>query len=382
MKLGVTSLVVLALVGCSSEVSKSPPAEAAQDPAAVAAADAQGTEAPAPVHVAVGGGCDQANLSLPASEVIAKVGGEPLRVSDLGDDAVRAEAEALRNYCSEIDRIRSAALDRAVDMRLVEAAAKADGADVDSWLRKRLDAAVAPPTDAEAEAYFDQHKTPDAPPFDQVKDQVVGAMMQERSQQSFETMLAELRKSADVQTLLPDIRPAALAVDVPEHTPTFGPPDAPVEIVEFSDFECPYCARAAEAIDEVKKRYADRVRVAYRHFPLSFHPNAMRAAQYAQCAQEQGKFWPLHDAIFAASSGLGGDALDGAAQAAGLDSVTLTACMESSRPVEQVQADMVKARELGVEGTPTFYINGRLFTGRPTADGFAQAIEAELARTG
>jgi protein-disulfide isomerase len=380
MKLGPISLVALALAACSTEVSKpAPTAEAGE--AALAAVDASATPEPTLARPGGGGGCEAANLSLSASEVIAKVDGEPLRVSDLGDDAVRAEAEALRSYCGEIDRIRTASLDRAVDMRLVEAAAKAAGSDVDSWLRTRIDA-VAPPTDAEAEAYFDQHKTPDAPPFDEVKGQVVNAMMQERSQKAFDEMLAELRSAAKIETMLPDVRPAALAVDVPEHTPTFGPPTAAVEIVEFSDFECPYCARAADALTAVKERYGDKVRVAYRHFPLSFHPNALRAAQFAQCAQEQGKFWDLHDAIFASTSGLGGDAIDRAVEAAGLEQGTLSACLESSRPTEQVQVDMTKARELGVEGTPTFYINGRLFTGRPTPEGFGQAIEAELARNG
>jgi protein-disulfide isomerase len=387
MKRSVTSLFVLSslalsLVACKVETPASTQAEPAEDAALAAVAD--GTSAPElpPVTSRASGGCDSANLSLPASEVIAKVAGEPVRVSDLGEDAVRAEADALRTYCGEIDRIRSAALDRAVDMRLVEAAAKAAGSDVDTWLRARIDDEVAPPTDAEAEAYFDQHKTPEAPPFDQVKDQVVDAMMQERSQAAFDAMLGELRAASSVQTMLPDVRPEALAVDVPEHTPTFGPPDAPVEIVEFSDFECPYCARAAEALHEVKDRYGDKVRVAYRHFPLGFHANAMRASTYAQCAQEQGKFWPLHDAIFALPAGLGGEAIDEAAEAAGLDKAALEACLESSRPTQQVQADMLKARELGVEGTPTFFVNGRPYTGRPTADGFAQAIEAELARTG
>jgi protein-disulfide isomerase len=377
----ISSFVLLALMGCRVETDRSAQTAPAQDAALAAVQGAVPAEPPAG-RTKVPSACDDASLSLPSSEVIAKVDGQPVRVSDLGDDAARAEAEALRTYCGEIDRIRNAALERAVDMRLVEAAAKAAGADVDTWLRGRVDAAVARPSDEEAEAYFDQHKTPEAPPFEEVKQQVVDAMMQERSQEAFDGMLAELRVASEVETMLPDVRPPALEVDVPDYTPTFGPSDAPVEIVEFSDFECPYCARAADALRDVKSRYGDKVRVAYRHFPLSFHPNAMRAAQVAQCAQDQDKFWPLHDAIFASTSGLGGDAIDRAAEAAGLDQAALSACLESSRPTEQVQADMLKARELGVEGTPSFYVNGRPFTGRPTPEGFAAAIEAELARKG
>lgn len=373
-------VAALALAGCVSDSSATPQPRGAES--TPAPAEAAVAAAPGVVTPAGSSGCETADLSMEGSDVIAKVEGEPIRVSDLGDDAARAEADALRAYCTELDRIRGSALDRAVDQRLIEAAAREAGEDLDSWMRERIDTTVKSPTPEEVAAYYAQHKSAEAPPLDQVEEQVAASMMRERSQEAFATILAELRTKSKVDVMLPDVRPAALAVDVPEHTATFGPAEAAVEIVEFSDFECPYCARAADAVRSVKERYGDRVRFAYRHFPLSFHPNAMKAAQYAQCAQEQDKFWPLHDAVFGAEGNLAGDVLERTAEQVGLDTDALQACLRSPRPDAQIREDMAQAQKIGVEGTPTFYINGRLFTGRPSPEGFAQAIDAELSRKG
>ena len=157
-----------------------------------------------------------------------------------------------------------------------------------------------------------------------------------------------------------------------------GGADAQVEVVEFSDFECPYCARAGEVVGEIKKKFGDRVRFSYRHFPLSFHPNAKPAAEHAQCAQEQGKFWEMHDAIFARQRELGGDGLRVAATQAGLDLELLDRCMESGRARQQVEQDMAKGAEIGVRGTPSFYINGYPFEANP--DALEAAIADALAR--
>src|SRR5690606_17204431 len=130
----------------------------------------------------------------------------------------------------------------------------------------------------------------------------------------------------------------------------FGPEDAKVTIVEFSDFECPYCARAVPAISEIKAKYGDKVRVAFRHFPLSFHKQARPAAEYAQCAAEQDKFWEMHDAIFETQAQLGSEtALADAAKKAGLDTNALTACLASDRPRQAVDEDLGTGQKVGVE---------------------------------
>lgn len=326
-----------------------------------------------------GGACGDADLSLPGTMVVGSVNGESISASEFGDDAKGAELEARRAYCNELDRIRESALQRAIDDKLLAAAAKTAGVDVDAYLRDSLTKAIDEPSDSEVEAFYDANKKPDAPPFAAVADQVKASIMRERSQAAYEKHVRDLESKAEVARSLPDVRPAALDVDIPTHTATFGKDGAAVEIVEFSDFECPYCARAAEAVRSLEKTYGDKVKFAYRHFPLSFHPNAKSAALYAQCANSQGKFWKMHDAIFAAE-GLSADALRSAATKAKIDLGKLDECLASTDAQSEVSADLAKATELGVGGTPTFFINGRLFNGQPTADGLSQAIESELAR--
>ena len=137
-----------------------------------------------------------------------------------------------------------------------------------------------------------------------------------------------------------------------------------------------------EHIRQLKARYPEKVRFTFRHFPLSFHPNAKPAAEHAQCAHEQGRFWEYHDLVFAAQRELSVDKLGELADQAGLDRGKLSECLSSGRASTQVAADMAKANEVGVGGTPSFYINGRAFAGNPTPDGIAAAIDAELAQAG
>ncbi len=380
-------LCVLALSSSLSACSKSS-AEPAHDPAEQTPAVVEPQEEAAPVADATptpptaagsGGGCSEADLSLPTSMVVGKVNGETISVSDFADEAVDAEQEARREYCNQVDRIRSSALQRAIDDKLLAAAATKAGKDVDQYIQGRLSELAVEPTDEEVATFYEANKKPEAPPLELVADQVKGSMMQDRSRAAFAKLIEELESAAEVERSLPDVRPPALAVDIPPHAATFGPVGAAVEIVEFSDFECPYCASAAEAVKAVKNTYADQVRFAYRNYPLSFHPSAKIAATYAQCAQRQGKFWPMHDEIFGLEA-LDGESLRKAATDVGLDQGKLDACLDSPEVQDEIAADMRKASEVGVGGTPTFFINGRLFNGAPTAEGLGQAIEDELAR--
>jgi protein-disulfide isomerase len=370
-------LVATLGVGCSSP----PKGEEADAKAAEAApADAVSvTEDPAPGDPKVG--CDAVDLSLAASTVVGRVDGKDITAGDLGPDVKQAEDEARRTYCNDVDRVRAAGLQRAIDDRLVErAAASAKQADVDTFLRESVTARVQEPTDAEVAAYYEERKSEGVPPLAGIEEQVKASMLQERSRAAYEALLGELRATANIETRLPDVRPPAVDMTIPEHAPTYGNPQAAVRIVEFSDFECPYCARAAATVTELKAKYGDDVQLVFRHFPLSFHPNAKPAAELSQCANEQGKFWEVHDAIFANQEHLGAEALKAAAKKAGVDEKALEQCLASDQVRQQIETDLAEAQKLGVSGTPTFYVNGRLYNGAPTVEGFGQAIEAELAR--
>jgi protein-disulfide isomerase len=164
-----------------------------------------------------------------------------------------------------------------------------------------------------------------------------------------------------------------------EGSPMRGPADAWVTMVEFADFQCPYCGRAAPTVRQVAQTWPDDVRVVFKHLPLSFHAHALSAALAAQCAFEQGRFWEMYDALFADQSKLADADLAQTAQALGLDTGAWTACLSSDEARQKVQADVDLSDQIGVTGTPAFYVNGERIAGAQPFETFRTVIEAKLA---
>lgn len=162
--------------------------------------------------------------------------------------------------------------------------------------------------------------------------------------------------------------------------PSIGPKTAPVTIIEFSDYQCPYCRRWAEQVEgELLKTYGDKIRIVYRDFPLtSIHPEALPAAEAANCAGEQGKYWEYHDALFGRKHGLGHDAYLAYAKDLGLNMAQFTQCLDEHRYQDEIKADQQYAMQLGVRSTPTFFINGIPVVGAQPFSVFKQIIDKEL----
>ncbi len=192
------------------------------------------------------------------------------------------------------------------------------------------------------------------------------------------------------QPALPTAKPTT-AASPPirgDEVAVLGKADAPVTILEFSDFQCPYCRRhALQTLPNLKESYIDsgQVRYFFKDFPLSFHPNAQKAAEAARCAGAQGAFWVMHDRLFTEQahwSPLGQpQALEMFVRYAGdleLDTAAFRTCLESGQFVAQVRQDMQDGKRAGVQGTPSFLINGRLLSGASPLETFQQIIEAEL----
>jgi protein-disulfide isomerase len=322
--------------------------------------------------------CDGASLSIANETVIGTVDGKPVTFGDLGPEAQQAEKAALYAYCDTVYANRARMLDNYVTQKLVEKAAEKSGKTVDDWMREEMTKRATPPTDEEVAKFYEQRKRPGAPPLDVVKLQVVQAMTEERAQDAVREVLDEIKKGVKVERTLPDVRPPPRDVDIPEQTATKGAKGAKVRVVEFSDFQCPYCARAADTMRELQAKYGDKVEFAYRHFPLrSIHPDAQRAAEYGQCAAKQGKFWEMHDKMFANQDSLDEVTLKEHAKSLGLDTMKLDSCLASGTGNREVEVDFQKGQELGVEGTPTFFVNGRSVS-NPSVDAISQAIDAEL----
>jgi protein-disulfide isomerase len=174
--------------------------------------------------------------------------------------------------------------------------------------------------------------------------------------------------------------PAAKKVDITlkESDHIRGSKNAPVIIVEYSDFECPYCKRAAPTVEEIRKTYGDKVAIVFRQFPLGFHANAKPAAMATECAAEQGKFWEYHDILFDKSPALTQNDLISYAKSLSLDEKKFTDCLTSKKYEGKVNSDMSEGQTLGVQGTPAFFINGNLISGAYPFSEFKKRIDAEL----
>jgi protein-disulfide isomerase len=189
-------------------------------------------------------------------------------------------------------------------------------------------------------------------------------------------------QAAAAQTAAQETARQVTRYDVPvDDDPAYGPEDAPITIIEFSDYECPYCRSwQAEVLPRLLETYPDQVRLVYRDFPLtSIHPNAAPAAAAANCANEQDAYWEFHDKLFSMELGLSDKAYQQYASDLGLDTESFAECLESDRYADEVEADFQYAAQLGVRSTPTFFINGIALVGAQPFELFQDLIDKELA---
>ena len=181
--------------------------------------------------------------------------------------------------------------------------------------------------------------------------------------------------------------PTPIQVSI-DDDPVKGDKDAPVTIVEFSDFQCPFCQRFyQQTLPSIEENYVKtgKVKIVFRDFPLSFHQNAQKAAEAAECADDQGKFWQYHDMLFEKGSGdgtgLATNDLKSYAQTLGLNTATFNNCLDSGKYTSEVQKDQADGTSYGVRGTPAFFVNGQLISGAQPYANFQQVIDAELAKS-
>ena len=165
-----------------------------------------------------------------------------------------------------------------------------------------------------------------------------------------------------------------------EGRPSLGPADAPVTVVEFSDYQCPYCRRFfEETYHDLLERYEGRLRYVLRNFPIrNLHPLAHEAAEAAECAHDQGRFWEYHDLLFARSPALGAPSLEAYAAQLGLDAEAFATCLSSGRKADVVDGDVQDGIRYGVAATPTFFINGRIVVGALSLERFSTYVDAAL----
>ena len=325
--------------------------------------------------LALGGARGWAQAEAPpaaAVSVAATVAGTPIPLEDV-DDLVRPQLMELR---AREHQLRSQALDALVARTLIEKEAAARGTTPEALDQAEVAAKVSV-ADAELKSVYAANKArlgnkSEAEGLEQVR----LALTQQRQTERRNAFARELRGKYEVKVLL---EPYRVPVDL-AGAPVRGNPKAPVTIVEFSDFQCPFCVRARPTVARVREVYGDRIRWAFRHYPLDFHPLAQKAGEAAACAGEQDRFWQMHDRLWANSSKLDVPELKAHAQALGLDSSAFAGCLDSGRHAGLVERDMRAGQEYGVSGTPAFFVNGRPLIGAQPFEAFQQVIDDELAR--
>ena len=167
-------------------------------------------------------------------------------------------------------------------------------------------------------------------------------------------------------------------VQIREHDHVRGRPDADIVIVEYGDFQCPYCARARPTLAALQKQYGERIALVYRHLPLDMHPYAQAAAEAAEAAASQGKFWQMHDALFEHQAQMAPAQLPLLAQGLGLDRARFDEEVATRRHRERIRAQAQEAKALGASGTPSFFINGERYQGDSDREALTAAVERYL----
>jgi len=312
-----------------------------------------------------------------SGEVLATIDGEPLTLADL-DDLIGNELATLEiTYGTQRHQLLQAGLEQAIRQRLIEGEARRQGTTADELLAARMgDISV---TEAEVGDWYQANQARlQGRPLEMLRPAIRQFLVEQQQEAVLADLAAELGEGRDVEVLLAPFR---VDVATAGH-PSWGPEDAAVTLVEFSDFECPYCSGFTQTLDQIKNDYEGRIRVVFRQFPLTqIHANAMKAAEASLCAAEQDRFWPLHDLMFADQQGLGVAQLREKARQTGVDGAAFDACLDSGKYLEQVEADLQAGARLGVSGTPAVFINGRPLEGGAVGyEVIAELLDEELER--
>jgi predicted DsbA family dithiol-disulfide isomerase len=306
--------------------------------------------------------------------IVARFGDETVTSSELDawikDDLFTRQTSG--GNPAKVYDLRAQSLDRMIMERILAAEAARRSLTEEELIDAEV-AALGEVSDEEvAQFYQERIDQMGEQPFDQLAPRIRDYLTRSRTQQ----VAKKLFDDADVDFFLERPR-----VDVDAVGPSKGPANAPVTIIEFSDFECPFCSRALPVIEEVMARYPEEVRLVYRHMPLDrIHARARIAAEASHCAHDQGQFWAYHDLIFADNKALGDEDLKGFAEKLNLDVAAWEQCMHEGKFADAIEADVQAARSIGITGTPAFVINGVMLSGAKPVEDFVSVIESELKR--
>jgi protein-disulfide isomerase len=316
-----------------------------------------------------------ASSSASAADPVAVVDGAPVT----RDELEAAIAPRLAKIEEEAYELRRQQLDDLIDSRLLATEAKRRGVTVDALIAAEVTAKVPQVTKTDVDQFIQANRARlPADPMS-VAPQIRAYLANERTGTRRQAFVEELRAKSKIEVRLepPTVYRAQIEIG---DAPIRGPKVAPVTIVEYSDFHCPFCRRVQPTLLQVLAKYPTQVRLVYKHFPLdSLHPQARRAAEASWCAAQQNRFWEFHDAIYGTAT-TGDEVLTTSATRVGLNMTAFDECLQSGKAKPVVQAQLDEGEQLGVSGTPGFFVNGRLVSGAIPLESFTRLVDEELAR--
>jgi protein-disulfide isomerase len=302
--------------------------------------------------------------------VVATVQGQPIAAEDL-TNALRGELLRLEIQRYQLLREK---LDDLIATKIFSLEAAQRGVSVQQFIHDEIGAKIQAVTPEQVQAFYEANKNRIRQPFEKVSEQITSYLQQQAQEQRRQALLKELQPRYPVTVAL-----RAPTVEIAtEGEPSLGPTNAPVTIVEFSDFQCPYCRQAQGTLKRLMAAYEGKIKLVFRDFPLrNIHPQAQKAAEAAQCAAEQQKFWPYHDKLFASTS-FQMEELKKFAQELELNLEQFTTCLDSNKHAPGIDADMQAGQQAGVNATPTFFVNGHPLSGAASYERFKEMVDAAL----
>lgn len=316
--------------------------------------------------------------ALAASEPLAEVDGVAITTEEV-EKPLAPQVSKLEEQIYNLKRQR---LDALINDKLLEKEAAKHKLTVPALLDAEVTSKVGLVTEQEIEKFYQENKAQIKGEQGQVREQIRSYLQNQKLNAKREEFLKSLRSQAKVVVNLkpPPVLRVEVAVD---GAPFKGPAKAPVTIVEFSDFYCPFCRRVLPTLAQLESKYGEKIKLVFRDFPIeSLHPGATQAHEAARCANDQGKFWAYHDKLFVAPPKSSPEIFKGLAKEVGLDAPAFETCLNSGKYQAAIKEDIAEGNRVGVSGTPAFFINGRLISGAQPLEAFARIIDDELARTG
>lgn len=305
----------------------------------------------------------------------------PLATLD-GQDITEAEVDKIAKprmtkLLSQMYDIKLNAINQIIDDRLLLVEAKKKGLTVDKFRKKLMDEA-GDVTESEAKAIYQlQKKRYKDKTFDQIKKQLMSQLSRQKKQMAVEDYLATLRKKANIKINIE--RPRA-KVSTDDDPSMGGSKNAPITVIEFTEYQCPFCKRARPTIQKILDTYKDQVHYVLRDFPLSFHKQAKGAANAAQCAGDQGKYWEYSDELWKTQGKHTEETLNKIATDIKLNMDKFKKCTSSKKYYAEIDKDQNDGIAAGVTGTPAYFINGLFLSGAQPFQSFKKLIDEELAR--